>query len=92
MSEVRPLFLELHAFVRWKLSQKYKGHVNISGPMPAHLLGSPWAMTWIHLFPLVRPYPVGDLDITATLKRQNWTALRMLKTAEQFSRLSGCRR
>ena len=39
--QVRPLYLQLHAYVRWKLREKYGYQVvPASGPIPADLLGN----------------------------------------------------
>ena len=38
--QVKPLYLSLHAYVRWKLREKYGDLVPASGPIPAHLLGN----------------------------------------------------
>src|SRR6476469_2946764 len=40
--QVRPRYLELHAYMRMKLRQKYGAAVPANGPMPAHLLGNIW--------------------------------------------------
>ena len=37
--EVRPLYLQLHAYVRSKLSGLYPGQIGPTDPIPAHLLG-----------------------------------------------------
>ena len=53
--QVRPLYLSLFTFVRARLSQKYGPQVvSPDGPLPAHLLGNPWAQTWGNIFPLAR--------------------------------------
>src|SRR5207302_598898 len=45
--QVRPLYLSLHAYVRSKLVRKYGPQmVPPDGPIPAHLLGNPWAQEW----------------------------------------------
>jgi peptidyl-dipeptidase A len=44
--QVRPLYLSLHAYVRWKLREKYGDVVPANGPIPAHLLGNMWAQDW----------------------------------------------
>ena len=41
--QVRPLYLELHAYVRMKLHEKYGDIVPANGPIPAYLLGNIWA-------------------------------------------------
>lgn len=39
-TELQPLYLNLHAYVRRALFKKYgKERVNLKGPIPAHLLG-----------------------------------------------------
>ena len=46
-NQVRPLYLSLHTFVRSKLAEKYGPNVvPPDGPIPAHLLGNPWAQEW----------------------------------------------
>jgi len=52
--QVRPLYLSLHTFVRARLSQHYGPNVvPPNGPIPAHLLGNPWAQEWGNIFPLL---------------------------------------
>lgn len=47
---VRPLFEELHAFVRHALSVKYGENLVPNGePIPMHLLGNIWAQHWAHV-------------------------------------------
>ena len=53
--QVRPLYLSLHAYVRWKLREKYGDLVPANGPIPAHLLGNMWAQEWENIYPLVAP-------------------------------------
>jgi peptidyl-dipeptidase A len=39
-TQVKPLYEQIHAYVRGKLRQKYgKDVVSAKGPIPAHLLG-----------------------------------------------------
>src|SRR5204863_1735269 len=44
--QVKPLFVSLHAYVRWKLREKYGDAVPANGPIPMHLLGDIWAQQW----------------------------------------------
>lgn len=38
--QLQPLYLNLHAYVRRALYRKYGAeHINLKGPIPAHLLG-----------------------------------------------------
>ena len=52
--QVRPLYVSLHAYVRWKLREKYGDAVPAGGPIPAHLLGNMWAQTWDNVYPWSR--------------------------------------
>ena len=83
-AKLKPLFQELHAYVRYRLSQKYSKMKN-KGPIPAHLLGDMWAMTWENIYDLVEPYKgKPSLDVTANMVKQNYTALKMVQLAESF--------
>src|SRR5262252_1732868 len=53
-TQVRPLYLKLHAYVRMKLREKYGDVVPANGPIPAHLLGNIWAQDWSNVYPLVK--------------------------------------
>ena len=69
-AQVRPLYLELHAYVRMKLHQKYGDVVPGSGPIPAHLLGNIWAQDWSNIYPLVAPANAdAGFSLTDILKR-----------------------
>ena len=84
--QVRPLYLQLHAYVRWKLREKYGEQVvPASGPIPAHLLGNLWAQSWDNVYPLVAP-PNADpgYDLTEILKSRNTDALGMVRYGESF--------
>ena len=84
--QVRPLYLQLHAFVRWKLREKYGDMaVPASGPIPADLLGNMWAQTWDNVYSLVAP-PNADpgYDLTQILMSRNTDALGMVRYGEHF--------
>src|SRR5262249_7679991 len=53
--QLKPLYVSLHAYVRWKLRERYGDAVPASGPIPAHLLGNMWAQDWENIYPLVAP-------------------------------------
>lgn len=38
--QIRPLYLQIHAYVRFKLREQYGDIVSEKGPIPAHLLGN----------------------------------------------------
>ncbi|HKA36466.1 MAG TPA: M2 family metallopeptidase [Thermoanaerobaculia bacterium] len=83
--QVRPLYLSLHAYVRWKLREKYGDAVPAQGPIPAHLLGNMWAQTWDNVYPLVAPKD-GDpgFDLTEILKSRKTDHLQMVRYGEGF--------
>jgi peptidyl-dipeptidase A len=83
--QVRPLYLQLHAYVRMKLRQKYGDVVPETGPIPAHLLGNIWAQDWTNLEPLVEPPGAGaGYSLNAILKRRNVAPLEMVRIGERF--------
>ncbi|XP_075971274.1 angiotensin-converting enzyme-like isoform X2 [Anticarsia gemmatalis] len=84
--EIKPLYQQIHAYVRRHLRKKYGEHVvSARGPIPAHLLGNIWAQSWDNLEKFTRPYPdKEDIDITEELLAQNYTAQKMFNVAEEF--------
>jgi peptidyl-dipeptidase A len=83
--QVRPLYVSLHAYVRWKLREKYGDVVPERGPIPAHLLGNMWAQEWENIYPLVAPQGADPgFDLTAILKARNTDALQMVRYGEGF--------
>jgi peptidyl-dipeptidase A len=89
--QVRPLYVSLHAYVRWKLAEKYgKDVVPEDGPIPAHLLGNMWAQEWENIYPLLAPEnaTVGP-DVGAALKAKNIDAKGMVHYGEAFFKSLG---
>lgn len=84
--ELEPLYHNVHAYVRRALYKKYGAkHVNLKGPIPAHLLGNMWAQTWSGIMDLVMPYPdATQVDATPAMVAQKWDAKRMFKESENF--------
>ena len=89
--QVRPLYLSLHTYVRARLVQKYGPQVvPPGGPIPAHLLGNPWAQEWGNIFPILglnedsRGY-----DLTALLQARNLDAKGMVGYGENFYKSLG---
>jgi peptidyl-dipeptidase A len=83
--QVKPLYLSLHAYVRWKLREKYGDIVPEHGPIPAHLLGNMWAQEWENIYPLVAPKDADPgYDLTAILKARGTQPLDMVKYGEHF--------
>ena len=85
--ELRPLYLEMHAYVRHRLTKAYLGKVSEDDYIEAHLLGNMWAQSWDNIYDLVEPYKnKSSLDVTSNLKkdaRYN-TPLNLTKLAESF--------
>ncbi|HEV2731493.1 MAG TPA: M2 family metallopeptidase, partial [Terriglobales bacterium] len=83
--QVRPLYLSLHAYVRSKLVQKYGPQtVPPDGPIPAHLLGNPWAQEWGNTYSLLGLPEKSGVDLTALLKAKNLDPKGMVKYGENF--------
>jgi peptidyl-dipeptidase A len=83
--QVKPLYLSLHAYVRWKLREKYGDLVPANGPLPAHLLGNMWAQSWENVYPLVAPKDADPgYDLTAILKSRDTQPTDLVKYAERF--------
>jgi peptidyl-dipeptidase A len=54
--QLQPLYDELHAYVRFKLVQKYgAAATRPDGMIPAHLLGNMWAQEWGNIYDIVAP-------------------------------------
>ena len=84
--EIRPLYEEIHAYVRHRLVQKYgKEVVSETGPIPMHLLGNMWAQQWTNIGDIVAPFPDTPLlDVTDEMVRQGYTPLKMFEMGEEF--------
>ncbi|HEX8155330.1 MAG TPA: M2 family metallopeptidase, partial [Thermoanaerobaculia bacterium] len=55
-NQVKPLYDQLHCFVRTSLTKKYGASVVPPGqPIPAHLLGNIWAQEWGNIYDIVAP-------------------------------------
>ena len=84
-SQVKPLYDDLHCYVRTQLAAKYPGKVDPKGPIPAHLLGNMWAQEWSNVYPLVEPYKgQSSLDVTAALKKSKYDEIKLVKLGESF--------
>jgi len=84
--QVKPLYEQLHCYVRAKLSETYgKDKVPENGAIPAHLLGNMWAQEWANIYELVKPYDAElNLDVSGALVEQNYDATKMVRSAESF--------
>lgn len=85
--QVKPLYDQLHCYVRAKLREHYGEKVQpATGPLRADLLGNMWAQEWGNIYPLVAPKGVGDVgyDLTALLLDKKYDAIKMVKAGEGF--------
>ena len=85
-SEVQPLYVRLHAYVRMKLNERYgDAVVPPSGPLPAHLLGNIWAQDWSNVFGIVAPAASDPgFSLTEIIKRRNIGPTDMVRFGERF--------
>ncbi|CAK1546002.1 unnamed protein product [Leptosia nina] len=85
-SQVKPLYEQIHAYVRRHLRLKYGDDVvPAKGPIPAHLLGNIWAQTWSGVEKFTKPFPdKPDVDVTDALVKQNYTPLKFFEMSEDF--------
>jgi len=80
-AQLQPLYNELHAYVRFKLIQKYgAAATRPDGMIPAHLLGNMWAQEWGNIYDLVAPtdpkltsFKMYDLEAALTKQIQATT-------------------
>ncbi len=84
--QVKPLYVSLHAYVRNKLREKYgDAVVPAAGPIPAHLLGNPWAQSWENIYPLLAPKDADPgFDLTQILTERRVDPIGMVKYGEKF--------
>lgn len=86
-AEVKPLYDELHCFVRAGLNARYGDEVQpATGPIRADLLGNMWAQEWGNIYDIVAPPGTGEIgyDVTELLVAQNYDAQRMVRAGEGF--------
>ncbi|CAH0389109.1 unnamed protein product [Bemisia tabaci] len=83
--QMKPLYLQVHAFVRRKLREKYGEKVVPRGkPIPSHLLGNVWAHQWFSIADLTYPFNMKAIDITPEMVKKGYTVEKIFKVAEDF--------
>ncbi len=89
--QVRPLYLSLHTYVRAQLVKKYGPQIaSPDGPIPAHLLGNPWAQEWGNVFPILGlPENSSGYDLTQLLQARHLDAKGMVRYGEGFYKSLG---
>ena len=85
-SQLQPLYLQLHAYVRVRLAEKYgPSVVSPYGMIPAHLLGNLWAQEWGNIADLVAlPAVPPSVDVTGLLRSHNVDELGMVRLGARF--------
>lgn len=84
--QVKPLYDDLHCYVRSELGEKYgEDKVPQDKPIPAHLLGNMWAQTWGNIYDVVAPENADPgYDVTKQLEAKGYDEIKMVKGAETF--------
>jgi peptidyl-dipeptidase A len=87
LSELKPLYDQLHCYTRAKLNAKYGSAIQpASGPIRADLLGNMWAQEWGNIYDVVAPKGAGDIgyNLTSLLEKKKYTPEEMVRTGERF--------
>jgi peptidyl-dipeptidase A len=83
--QLKPLYQDLHCYVRSKLSTKYgAAKVPETGPIPAHLLGNIWAQEWGNLYDLLAPKKDKAPSLDKELAKKKVDEQGMVKYGEAF--------
>jgi peptidyl-dipeptidase A len=86
--QVKPLYDQLHCYMRGKLNAKYGDAVQAkTGPIRADLLGNMWAQEWGAKKNKDMALPAGTVesyDIGDLLAKAKYTPLKMVQTGEGF--------
>jgi peptidyl-dipeptidase A len=85
-NQVKPLYDQLHCYVRAELNEHYGDEVvPLDQPIRADLLGNMWAQDWKSLSDWMAPEGAEiGYDVTERLEAQNYAPLRMVQTGEAF--------
>ena len=87
--EVRPLYLQLHAYVRRRLVQRYGPKlVPPNGMIPVQLTGNMWGQDWTNIVDLIVLRPAAGtatgVDLNGILRARRVTPLQMVRMGERF--------
>jgi peptidyl-dipeptidase A len=86
-NQVRPLYENLHCYVRAQLNAKYGDAVQPkTGPIRADLLGNMWSQQWGNVYDVVAPKTGTGLgyDVDKLLVTKKYTPEKMVRTGEAF--------
>ncbi len=84
--QVKPLYDQLHCFVRAELNEKYGDDaVPLEQPIRADLLGNMWAQEWGSISDIANVGPAGQaVDLDSLLVAKGYDPVKMVKTGETF--------
>jgi len=84
--QVKPLYDELHCYVRAELNEQYGNEVvPLDEPIRADLLGNMWGQSWGNIYDDVAPEGTAKgVDVTKLLVENDYDAKKMVEVAEQF--------
>jgi len=84
--QVKPLYDQLHCYVRAELNEEYGDTVvPLDKPIRADILGNMWGQSWGNVYDLVAPEnSAKGVDVTALLEKRGDDQIKMVKTGEQF--------
>ncbi len=84
--QVKPLYDQLHCYVRSELNEKYGDTVvPLDQPIRADILGNMWGQSWGNVFDEVAPAnAVKGVDVTQLLKDKNYDPVKMVEVGEKF--------
>lgn len=83
--EIRPLYQQIHAYVRNALRSKFGDLISPTGPIPMHVLGNMWAQSWESTARFTMPYPnKQSTDVTPEMIKQNYTSRKMFQLGDEF--------
>jgi peptidyl-dipeptidase A len=85
-NQVKPLYDDLHCFVRGELNERYGDSiVPLDQPIRADLLGNMWAQSWGELYNDVAPAAADTgIDLNRLLVEKDYDPLKMVQTGEAF--------
>ncbi|XP_066965094.1 angiotensin-converting enzyme-like [Macrobrachium rosenbergii] len=79
------LYKKLHSWVRWKMADVYPEHIDLTGPLPAHILGNMWGQDWVNIADRVMPFPeFPTYDVSESMVQNGWDIQQIFESAEDF--------
>ncbi|XP_064079471.1 angiotensin-converting enzyme-like [Macrobrachium nipponense] len=79
------LYKKLHSWVRWKMADVYPEHIDLTGPLPANILGNMWGQDWVNIAHRVMPFPeFPTYDVSESMVENGWDIQQIFESAEDF--------